>query len=155
MNSLTREEKMAFIFETGRAFRFHMDRFALNQTSPVDPVCSDLTPIQIKTALHVWQLQPVNLNELAQALNVTPPAASAVVDKLVEKEVLTRETDPADRRRIILRVHPRAEEDMNAVNEQFLKAFRSVADALPDESLEHWHLAMKAISTVLNSKVHS
>lgn len=155
MNNTSREEMMAFIFETGRAFRFHMDQFVTESDMPMDPICSDLTPIQIKAAVQVWQQQPMSLNELAKSLHVTPPAASALVDKLVEKKMLTRETDPKDRRRVVIRIHPEAEASMNAVNEQFLKAFRSVADEITDESLSHWHIAMHAVSTVLNHKASS
>ena len=152
MNELSREEMMAFIFETGRAFRFHMDQHVLTGEFPTDPICTDLTAIQTRATLQVWLRQPLSLNELAKILQVTPSAASALVDKLVEKEVLTREPDPRDRRRVVIRVHKRAEEAMNSVNEQFLKAFRSIADAIPDESLHHWHEAMRSVAAVLQQK---
>ena len=155
MKQLSREDMMSFIFETGRAFRFHMDQSVLSGDMPMDPICSDLTTIQTRATLQVWLRQPLSLNELAKSLQVTPSAASALVDKLVEKEVLTREQDPCDRRKVVIRVHKRAEESMNAVNEQFLKAFRSVADAIPDESLRHWHHAMRSVADILQQKVLS
>ena len=143
---------MAFIFETGRAFRFHMDQSVLSGDLPMDPVCSDLTAIQTRATLQVWLRQPLSLNELAKTLQVTPSAASALVDKLVEKDVLTREPDPHDRRKVVIQVHPRAEQTMNTVNAQFLKAFRSVADEISDEQLRHWHLAMRSVADILKKR---
>lgn len=152
MNKKQREDITAFIFETGRAMRFYMDEFVLSREEAMDPLCTELTTIQQRAMLQVWLRQPLSLGELARSLQVTPSAASTLVDKLVEKELLLRQPDPADRRRVVIEVHPQAEDMMNRINEQFLKAFRSVVDHVPDESLIHWHEALQSVATILKEK---
>lgn len=154
MNNTIREEKLDFIFQIGRALRFYMDQMVHAEEIPCGGMPEDLTAIQMKAALEVWLSQPVSLGELAARLRVKPSAASALVEKLVEKGVLTREPDPKDRRRVVIQIHPLAAEDMRAVNERFLQAFRSVANQVSDRNVENWFKVMREISDILTEKTN-
>lgn len=149
MNRKKRNDKLAFIFETGRAMRFYMDHAVDLTNAEADALCGDLSPVQMKAAMEVWLHQPLSLGRLASLVKVTPPAASAIVDKLVEKEVLTREPDPEDRRRVVLRTHPRAEAMFNAFNREFRAAFDSVADRVGDQNVAKWYEVMLEIREIL------
>lgn len=46
--------------------------------------------------------QPLTMRELTQRLNSDPPYVTVVVDDLVERGLVVREGDPADRRRKII-----------------------------------------------------
>jgi len=147
-----REEKLEFIFQTGRAMRFYMDqRVDTGEPLPCD-MPQDLTGIQMKAALEVWLHQPLSLGELAELLRIKASAASALVEKLVEKEVLTREADPADRRRVVIQTHPRAAEAMRAINERFSEAFNSLAMRVSNRNVENWFKVMREISDILTEQ---
>lgn len=60
----------------------------------------------IRAVQHLTQEYPagVQLKMLAEKLNVTPAAASEMVDTLVRKGAILRQSDPADRRAVLLQV---------------------------------------------------
>jgi len=153
MKFSTREEKLNFIFETGRALRFHMDQMAhADGEGPCPALPQDLTGIQMKAALEVFLHQPVSLGELAERLRVKPSAASVLVEKLVEKQVLTRRPDPEDRRRVVIQTHPRADEAMRAVNARFFHAFNSIAGRVSERNVENWLKVMREINELLTKE---
>ena len=123
MTDTEREDKLRFIFETGKRFRFYMDETVMKSGIPDKCPCGDLTAIQMKAAVVISMHQPLSLNELAERLAVSAPSASVMVDKLVEKMVLVREPDPTDRRRVVLRIHPDVQPDMDTLHQRFHEAF--------------------------------
>ena len=153
MNEKDRQEKLGFIFETARALRFHMDQVVQYPEPGSGLACGELSGIQKKAAMQVWLHQPISLGALAQRLDVTPPAASAVVDKLVEKEVLTRETDSEDRRRVVIKTHPRMAEFMNAMNQRFHDAFSAIAGRVGDENVTKWYEVMQQVNAILKEEI--
>jgi DNA-binding MarR family transcriptional regulator len=60
--------------------------------------------------LHALMVQPwpaeATPAQLAEVLNVTRAAVTSRLDRLVAAELVTRETDPADRRRVLIRPTP-------------------------------------------------
>lgn len=154
MNNSETDQKLQFIFETGRAFRFYMDERTMDNGPEVVAACEALalSSHQLRLALQVWLHQPMNLRELAARLHLAPSTVSLQVDKLVENDILTREPDPADRRRIILNTHPRCAKAMNDINQCFLEGFLSVAREVSPESLDRWFLVMQEIHAILEQK---
>jgi DNA-binding MarR family transcriptional regulator len=53
--------------------------------------------------------RPVTMGEFAGGLQISPAAASELVARLIEKDVVRRETDPDDRRVVIIRLAGEAE----------------------------------------------
>src|ERR671917_1137568 len=56
-----------------------------------------LTPAQVKVLLQLGTRQQMTVGEIAAALSCSMPAASELVDRLVDAGHLLRATDPADR----------------------------------------------------------
>lgn len=65
-----------------------------------------LTPAQVKVLLHLGTHRQMTIGEIAAVLDCSMPAASELVDRLVDAGHLTRATDPDDRRRVIVRATP-------------------------------------------------
>ena len=149
MNKTDREAKLNFIFETGKRLRFYMDETVMREGLPQGCSCSELTAIQMRAAAVVSMHQPLSLNELAERLGVSPPSASVMVDRLVEKNVLSREADGQDRRRVVLRIHPEATPAMEAMHKGFQAAFDRIARKVGDENVLRWHEVMKQVSALL------
>jgi len=61
---------------------------------------------QLRALLYVRRNPGSGLSDLAEHLGTSVPAASELVSRLVRLELLTRETDPAERRRIRLTLSP-------------------------------------------------
>ena len=66
----------------------------------------DLTPAQVKVLLHLGTRRQMTVGEIAGALGVSMPAASELVDRLVDARHLVRASDPADRRRVLVAATP-------------------------------------------------
>lgn len=65
-----------------------------------------VTVPQLRTLLFVSRNPDVNLSALADHLGIGLTGASGMVDRLVRQGLLSRETDPNERRRIQLDVTP-------------------------------------------------
>src|SRR5215216_7016001 len=65
-----------------------------------------LTPAQVKVLLQLGTRQQMTVGEIAAALSCSMPAASELVDRLVDAGHLLRSSDPADRRRVLIAATP-------------------------------------------------
>jgi len=68
-----------------------------------------LTTSQVKLLLHLGTRGQMTIGEIAAALGVSMPAASELVDRLVDAGHLVRASDPADRRKVLIAATPTAE----------------------------------------------
>lgn len=149
---MKRAEKLSFVFETGKRLRFYMDDVVMDGLEGRPTLCDELSGIQLKTAMQVSIHQPISLNELAKKLGVSAPSASVMVDRLVEKDVLTRESDPSDRRRVQLNVHERVEKDMNEMHQRFHQAFEHIAKQMGNETIDQWFNVMQQLDLILKEE---
>jgi DNA-binding MarR family transcriptional regulator len=62
----------------------------------------EVTPAQVKVLLQLSRKEQMSVGEIADALFVSMPAASEIVDRLVDTGHVVRTSDPADRRRVIV-----------------------------------------------------
>jgi DNA-binding MarR family transcriptional regulator len=98
--SATSESGLAEVREQcGRAF----DRVA-GLTKPHDSewLSLDLGMGQLKAVVVLVKHRQLTVGGLARALDISEPSASLLVDKIVARGLVTRETDPADRRRTLV-----------------------------------------------------
>jgi DNA-binding MarR family transcriptional regulator len=68
------------------------------------PDISPFTVPQFRSLLYVHRHVGASLSETADFLGLTLPSASKLVDQLVKRGLLVRQHDPADRRRMTLRL---------------------------------------------------
>jgi len=71
---------------------------------------------QLRTLLFVKRNPDVNLSALAEHLGIGLTGASGLVDRLVRNELLSRETDPNERRRIQLTLTPHGRARLDAAS---------------------------------------
>lgn len=86
-----------------RAFR---DLFPI---LPKEWLSLDLTMPQLKVVLLLFTNGPERMSTMASALGVSLATATGVVDRLVEKDMVTREGDPNDRRVVLIRLSDKGE----------------------------------------------
>jgi DNA-binding MarR family transcriptional regulator len=69
----------------------------------------ELTVPQFRTLLFVHRHKKANLSDAASHLGLTLPSTSKMVDHLVRREILGRESDETDRRKIVIRLTERGD----------------------------------------------
>src|SRR5215217_5541253 len=69
-----------------------------------------LTPAQVKVLLQLGTRRQMTVGEIASALSCSMPAASELVDRLVDAGHLVRSSDPADRRRVLVAATPASQQ---------------------------------------------
>lgn len=149
---MTRDEQLNFIFETGKRLRFFMDDLVMGGEFGSNPLCDQLSTIQMKAAMKVRFHQPLSLTDLSKKLGVTAPSASVMVDRLVEKKVLSRVPDTVDRRKIQLAIHPDAKKAMDEIHQKFQEAFERIAQRVGDENVERWYQVMSQVREALDAE---
>jgi DNA-binding MarR family transcriptional regulator len=81
---------------------------AIHAGTAADWAGLDLTMPQLKVLLALDSVGPISIGAVARELRVGLPAASQLVDRLVEQGYVERREDPTDRRRTIASLSPAA-----------------------------------------------
>ncbi|MBM3156412.1 MAG: MarR family transcriptional regulator [Chloroflexi bacterium] len=94
-----REAQVEHILQLGeKAFR------ELFPIVPKEWLQLDLTMPQLKVILLLFLSGPTRMSEIATALDVSLATATGVVDRLVERDTVMRESLPEDRRVVLCRL---------------------------------------------------
>ena len=93
------EELIENILELGeKAFR------ELFPILPTEWLQLELTMPQLKVVLLLFLNGPTRMSDIASALGVSLATATGVVDRLVERDIVVRESQPEDRRVVLCRL---------------------------------------------------
>ena len=103
-----------------------------------DAICSELTFAQSNVLMVVHEKGVLSLKELADALHVSRPSASAMVDKLVEMEVLEREQSQIDRREVRIRVSKSGQLNFCQMEEEILQYITDLLIKLGPDYAAQW-----------------
>jgi DNA-binding MarR family transcriptional regulator len=76
---------------------------AMGQYAPEAWMDLSLTIGQLKSLFFIDFVGSTNFKKLADALGVTPPNVTGIVDRLVEQGLVSREENPEDRRMLLLK----------------------------------------------------
>jgi len=76
---------------------------------PKEWLSLDLTAGQLKTLLLLFTNGPTKMSDIAAALGVSMATATGVIDRMVERGIVVRESDPHDRRIVLCRMSPEGE----------------------------------------------
>jgi DNA-binding MarR family transcriptional regulator len=70
----------------------------------------DLTIVQLKSLFFIDSKESTNFKNLADALGVTPPSITGIIDRLVEQDLVSRKENPENRRMLVLKVTVKGKE---------------------------------------------
>ncbi len=82
---------------------------------PAEWLNMDLTAGQLRTVLLIYTKGPSRMTEVAGALGVTIATATGVIDRMVERGILIRDSDPSDRRIVLCRLSPEGDKMVDAL----------------------------------------
>jgi DNA-binding MarR family transcriptional regulator len=92
-----------------------------------------LTLAQLKTLYLVAATGPLRMSEVAERLGTAPSTTSGVVDGLVQLGLLERVEDPGDRRQVLVRATPAANETLEDFHDLSLTRLRELLARIGDE----------------------
>jgi DNA-binding MarR family transcriptional regulator len=83
---------------------------------------------------------PISIGDLAQCLLIKNHSAVELVARLIERDLVSRRDDEADRRRVVLELRPRGTDILETISRRNLGQLRQGADILA-EIIEAAHRA--------------
>jgi len=130
------------LLNLARAYEKHMGMDALHSTI-------GFSHQDIAGMVIIGQHAPLNARQLSVMLGISPGTTSIYVQKLVEKGLLTKEQDQADRRNWWLRLSPEGEKIYQAFIATTVQFTRDFSAALNDEEqITFFTLLNKAFASV-------
>jgi 4'-phosphopantetheinyl transferase len=84
-------------------------------TLPREILMMDFTMPQLKALFLLFLNGAMRMSDLAADLGVTLATATGLIDRLVEKELITRESDPDDRRVVRCRLSESGEKGISRI----------------------------------------
>jgi len=107
---LKQEELIERILQLGeKAFR------ELIPILPTEWLQLDLTMPQLKVVLLLFMNGPARMSDIASALDVSLATATGVADRLVERDIVVRESQPEDRRVVLCRLSEKGQKMMSGL----------------------------------------
>lgn len=109
----------------------------------------DLTLPQMHCLTTIREREHVSIKELAEALCISPPSASTMVDRLVDMGALSREQSPRDRREVVIRLTNQGQETVDAVERHILRAVENLLRRVGPDCAQKWCEVYEKIQEVL------
>ena len=113
--------------------------------------CQNLTLAQLNAVRAVRDRGEVTIKVLAKALNVSAPSASTMVDRLVEMGVLAREQSSRDRREVLVRISRNVSDEIDAIEEDFLKSLIELMEQIGPEMSQKWYEVYACLGKALRA----
>ena len=98
----------------------------------------ELTLPQFNMLIEVREQGPITIKKLAKTLEVSSPSVSSMVDRLVELEMLVREQNPQDRREVLVRLSPQANQFVLDMEEHLLSSLEDLLEKLGADDAQRW-----------------
>ena len=114
--------------------------------------CQSFTIPQMNMLMAVCDLGHATVKELAEALQVSPPSASTMVERLVELGMLTREQSQVDRREVDIRIAPDFEESVAGIRKQILQLVVELFEKIGPEYTRMWSEVFARIGEALEEE---
>lgn len=144
-------DRARFIFTTGRMIHDRVVRVSTGVCMSISKDrFGDLSVPQMNMIMVIRVREAVSASELAALLGVSPPSVSAMVDRLVERGLLTRTPCDQDRRKVVIRVSPEAIEDIARMETMVLGSFVELVEAVGPETSRKWCDVLRQIKRVLD-----
>ena len=139
-----------YIFSTGKLIhdqilKIQSQHLSSREAGPL----KELSLAQLHMIRVIRTLGPLAMSELAEQAGVSPPSASAMVDRLVEKGVLVREHSTEDRRKVVVQISPAGERKARAVEEGVLQLFVDLVEKLGPDTTRAWCQVLERVKAVL------
>jgi len=150
-------EQARYIFSTGkliqdRILRIHTGQLAAGSR---DGGYEELSVSQLHLVRMIRDRGEATITQLAVLLDVSPPSASVMVDRLVDKGMLKREQSRVDRRKVLVRISPKAVKRIEKVENAILQSFEDLVERIGPQAARKWCEALARIKVVLEGDLRT
>lgn len=104
-----------------------------------------LTIAQLKSLFFIVDKEKTCFKKLAEALKVTPPNVTGIIDRLVEQGLVSRTENPDDRRIMLLQATQKGQNLLNTLKERRTNQMMKILDNLSAEELSSLSLGLNAL----------
>ena len=130
----------------------YMDIFVMMQSDAVAHwLMFELTFAQVRALIILAAKKSLTVSQLAKMLDVGNPTASILIQKLVERGLVTRSEDETDRRQTVVRLSEQGAEIGAGRRSQREKQWQHWLGRLSDEELSGLAHGLSALLMVMNS----
>lgn len=114
-----------------------------------DPEIKGLPLAQVKALIFLYDNGERSLSEVAAGLAVSLPSASELIDRLIERGLVQKTQDTADRRRVVIALTDRAIAYGRRIHDLRRAQARAALAAIPVEEQESFLRAVRALAAAL------
>lgn len=114
-------------------------------TVPRELLELDITMPQLKTMLLLFLNGPMRMSDLAADLGVTLATATGLVDRMVERGIVVRDSLPEDRRVVLCRLSETGQKMVSRIWESSRKRSREILEYLDTAALQMLSEALTAM----------
>jgi DNA-binding MarR family transcriptional regulator len=107
---------------------------------------------QLKTLFFISNRGATTTGKLATALKVTPTNITGIIDRLLEKNLITRTGDPDDRRVLVLRTTPKGDELVAELRQKRRERMTELFSRLNAEETEIVARGLKIMVKAIDAK---
>lgn len=93
-----------------------------------------------------------SIKDIAEAMEMSPSAATQLVDGLVRVGLVTRQEEPNDRRLVQLELSPKGKKHLTDTKEKRIAEMAEIFDILTDKELEEFVRLHKKITSKFSDK---
>jgi DNA-binding MarR family transcriptional regulator len=124
----------------------------MRDDSPREWLALGLSIAQLKSLFFINFEEETNLRNLANALGVTPPNVTGIVDRLEEQELVTREYNQLNRREQKLRLTPKGKDLVERLRERVSSRLTHLLERLDVEDLAALYRGLTALNTAAQER---
>lgn len=146
-------KQAGYIFSVGKMIRHHVfDSLPRLEINGRDNGCTELSMAQMNLLMAVRGHEDLTLTSLADLLTVSPPSASVMVDRLVERGMLHRDRSTRDRRKVVIGLTSDATLLLEKMEEKMLTAFIGLVEELGADTAQKWAEVLQRVEEVLEKQ---
>jgi MarR family transcriptional regulator, organic hydroperoxide resistance regulator len=112
-----------------------------------------LTIAQLKSLFFIVDREKTSFKRLAEALRVTPPNVTGIVDRLVEQGLVSRTENPEDRRIMLLQATEKGQNLLTTLKINSNNEMARVLDQLSVEELSSLAQGLNAVARAASSSL--
>jgi len=109
-----------------------------------------LNGTELRAMARIAEAETITPKQVAETLEITNGAVTAITSSLVERGLVTRVEKPADRRSILLSLTPRGDEVMAGVYATFHRSIEAAASQLDASTTESVTQALRLLADTLS-----
>lgn len=115
-----------------------------------DSNCHGVTMSQCHAIVEIGRANEISLNELAKILNLDKSTMSRTINKLVDDDLVVRESHPEDRRYIVIKLTDKGTSVFKTIEESMNNYYKKIFVSIPQDKREQVLDSLKILIDVIH-----